>query len=207
MDIVSTNWEILGSSGTTTRFGTPGLKVELGGGSIKLPIRSLANEEDVVELSGIGAGISVGIGISLPFANASWSGDDFPASRIGCIYAGYDRPEAGQYQRNDFFGGLIIQSLGAGKQISGNICCAIWMSDPVEVCALRLSCSKAELMQIANNVGAMVLRGGVVPFGVGRYQIERFLRNTKAVGFFTGVSLETQLLGMSATAYYYRVSA
>lgn len=206
MDLVSTNWEILGSSGATARFGTPGLRVELGGGNIKLPIRSLITE-DVVELAGIGAGVSIGAGISLPFANASWSGDDFPASRIGSIYAGYDRPETGQYQRNDFFGGLIVQSLGAGKQISGNICCAIWMSDPVEICALRLSCTKAELMQIANNVGAMVLRGGVVPFGVGRYQVERFLKSTKAVGFFTGISLETQLLGVSANAYYYRVSA
>ena len=206
MEIVSTGWGIAGSGGGNARVGTPIFRLEIGAGNITLPIEN-ASSGEVVKLSGYGGGFSGGISISLPFANASWSLDDFPSSRIGSIYAGYSRPENGVYQGNDFYGGLIVQSLGAGKQISGSISCAIWISDPVEICMARLSCSRDELMQIANNVGAMVLKGGIVPMGVPRFQIERFLRSTTAVGFFAGTSLETQLLGASASAFYYRVSA
>ncbi|MCH8498845.1 MAG: hypothetical protein LAT63_10230 [Marinobacter sp.] len=206
MEFVETGWEIEGSAGGNARVGTPVVRVEVGAGHIVLPIKNTASG-DTVRLSGAGGGLAVGASISLPFVNVTYSAEAFPSTGLGKIYAGPDRPQSGTYRAGDFSGGLLVHTAAAGKQISASVSCATWLSDPVEVCMARLQCSRQDLVQIARNASRMILSGGVTPAGASRYQLERFINGVKAIGFFAGSNLETQLLGMSADMFYYRVSA
>ena len=70
----------------------------------------------------------------------------------------------------------------------------------------RMQCSKEDFAKIAKNSATMIMNGGLSPAGVARYQLDRFINAVKAIGFFSGSNIETQLLGMSIDMFYYRVS-
>lgn len=187
------------------RVGTPSLRVEAGAAHITMPIKNTASG-NVVRLSGGGAGLAAGVSISVPFINATYSAEAFPSASLGKIYAGPDRPQGGTYGAEHFSGGLLVYTAAAGKQISASVACATWLSDPVEVCMARMQCSKEDFAKIAKNSATMIMNGGLSPAGVARYQLDRFINAVKAIGFFSGSNIETQLLGMSIDMFYYRVS-
>lgn len=192
MKLTETGWEIEGSSGGSVRLGTPLARVEMGRGNIVLPIRH-THSGQTVRLTGVGVGLGASLSISPP-VNVTWSPESFPSAGIGKIYAGYARPHADLYQSQDFQGGLLVSTIGAGKQISSSISCVTWLSDPVDICMARLNCSREELVQIARNTGLMILKGGLIPIGRSHYIRERFMSNVKALGLLSGSSLETQLV-------------
>ncbi|MCK7543604.1 hypothetical protein MLC59_05425 [Marinobacter bryozoorum] len=186
--------------------GTPIARVEIGGAHIVLPIKHTENKK-LVTLKGPGAGFGLGASISVPFVNGSYSHEDFPASKIGSIYQGLSRPNRGVYTEADFNGGVLVKTLTAGKQISANVSAAMWFDAPVEACMARMSCSREEFFQIMENVIVSYVRGKFNAVGVGVHTMERFMKSVKAVGFFSGLSLETQLIGASVDAFVYNVSS
>src|SRR5690554_3181381 len=125
MELESTGWEIAGASGTQVMAGTPIARIEIGGAHIVLPIKHTENNK-LVTLKGLGTGFGLGASISVPFLNASYSHEDFPASRIGSIYQGLSRPDGDVYTESDFNGGVLVKTLTIGKQVSANVWSALW---------------------------------------------------------------------------------
>jgi hypothetical protein len=131
-----TKWRITGASGLTVKAGTPIARVEVGASYIRLPIQNINTGESVL-LKGAGIGGGFGGSISSPFISASGSLDQFPSNGIGKIIkgpAGLSRP----YEKKDFFGDIMIISLSAGKEVSGQFSGVLWLNQPVERCMINL---------------------------------------------------------------------
>lgn len=205
MEFDTTGWEIAGASGLQVTVGTPIARIEVGGAHVVMPIKHVADNR-VVTLEGPGAGVLGGFSVSVPGINASYSHKDFPAEKIGSIYAGLSRPDGGTYGDADFTGGLVVKTLTVGKQISGAVSSAMWFNAPVEICIARNNCTREEFFEIMNNVLESYIRGGFNTVGMSTHVMQRFAKSVKAVGFFAGMSLETQLIGASVDAFVYNVS-
>jgi hypothetical protein len=203
MSISSTGWKISGASGLTAKVGTPIANIEVGISYIRLPIEKAGSPQQFM-LRGVGGGIGAGLSISTPIISASGSLDQFPASGLGEIIKGA-APTKKNYSFEDFFGEAFVFSLGAGKQISGQLSGVIWLNEPVERCIAELSCSRSELRQIAKNALLTAL-GATTPVGAVAQKTYSLLKRSKALGSFAGINLESQLIGAGVDIFSYRLS-
>jgi hypothetical protein len=101
---------------------------------------------------------------------------------------------------------MVVFSLSAGKQVSGQLSGVLWLNQPVEHCMMSLSCSKDDICKIARH--AMYTMSGVaIPGGNVISQARRLMELTRAAGSFVSMNVETQLIGTSADVFNYMVSA
>lgn len=204
MSFKSTGWEIAGASGLSINVGTPVVNVELGASYIRLPIENPKTQKNVM-LQGIGIGGSLGGSISTPVLTASGSLDQFPADGIGAIVKG--PAGAGvQFAKADFFGEILVFSISAGKEVSGELSGVLWLTEPVESCLSRMNCSKEELKEVAKGV-LLKSFGVAVPAVTSLGDLAMLYNRTKAAGSFLAMNLETQLLGAGLSVFGYRVKA
>lgn len=129
MNTSSTGWKISGASGLAAKAGTPIANIEVGISYIKLPIEKTGSAQQFI-LRGVGGGIGAGLSISTPVISAFDSLDQFPATGLGEIIKG-SAPIKKNYSFEDFFGEAFVFSLGAGKQISGQLSGVIWRTNPL----------------------------------------------------------------------------
>ena len=204
MKFKSTGWEITGSSGITVKGGTPIANVEIGISYIRLPIANVKTGQKVL-LKGVGAGGGVGLSISTPVVTASGSLDQFPSDGIGSIVEGISVPNS-QYKASDFFGEIMVFSLSAGKELTGQLSGVLWLNQPVSACLARMNCSKNELKLIARKMLLNMYGVAVPPAGL-ISSVNDLFRRTKAAGCFAGMNVESQLIGAGADVFGYRVKA
>lgn len=150
-------------------------------------------------------GIGAGVSISTPVVSVSGSLDQFPSAGIGEIIKGA-APVRRNYEFEDFFGEAFIFSLGAGKQLSGQLSGIIWLNEPIERCLLELSCSRTELREIGKNALLSAL-GAANPVGAVAQKAYSLLKKSKALGSFAGINLESQLIGAGVDIFSYRLAA
>jgi len=168
-----------------------------------MPILNTKTGEKAM-LKGAGVGAGLGASISIPFVNASGSLDSFPADGIGSIIRGPFAPT--RFKLSDFEGEIMLFSLSAGKEISGQLSGVLWLKESVNSCLASMNCSKEEILPIAKQ--AVMRSFGVTLPGVGLAYESRLLYNrTKAAGCFTAMNVETQLIGANANVFSYRVKA
>lgn len=203
MHTQSTGWKISGSSGYSIKAATPVANIEIGASYIKLPIKNIDSDRQSV-LRGAGYGVGAGLSISTPVITASGSLDQFPSSGIGEIIRGAASTKK-SHSFEDFFGEAFVFSLGAGKQISGQLSGIIWLIEPVERCLVHLNCSRSELSEIAKNAFLKAF-GAAHPVGAIAEKTYSLLRRSKALGSFSGINLESQLIGAGADIFTYRLS-
>jgi hypothetical protein len=110
------------------------------------------------------------------------------------------------YVKDDFFGDIMVVSLSAGKQVSGQLSGVLWLNQPVERCMISLSCSKDDMCKIARHA-IYTMVGAAIPGGNLVNQARRLMELTRAAGSFVAMSAETQLIGANVDLFQYRVSS
>lgn len=203
MKIDSTGWEIVGASGITVKLETPGLNIEVGASYIRLPIRHIESNTSTL-LQGPGVGGGFGASIAIPGVSISGSLDQFPADGIGSIIK-VNPHKKENFVEDDFYGNMMVFSLSAGKEVSGELSGVLWFKKPVEACLIDLKCSRKQLKDIAVNVFKLLI-GSRVPGGTALVLAQRLYSLTKAAGSFAGMNIESQLLGAGVDVFHYRVS-
>jgi hypothetical protein len=196
--------ELTGNSGLTVKAGTPVVNVEIGASYIRLPIENIDTKQNVL-LQGAGIGFGVGFSISTPVVTVSGSLAQFPSGGIGKIIEGAV-PLGRPYKTSDFFGEIMVFSMSGGKEVSGQLSGVLWLREPIQSCILRLDCSVSDLKAIARSTLLKAV-GVVLPAACMIAEVNELYRRTKCVGCFLGMNFETQLIGLGADVFRYRVTA
>jgi hypothetical protein len=191
-------WRISGSSGVSATVGTPNLKIQVGGSHLTLPLENTITKKKV-NLTGLGVGASVGIsGMETPltdWVNTSISTKDMPSDGLGAIYKRTTHKQA--YKPEDFTGFMTVISGGASiAATSGEVSMAIWQRYPIEQCMID-GLQKCNIIQTITSTSLM-LNLSTLPLAT--------IEAIHAIGFFSGVSATTDLLGAGLNTFSYRMT-
>lgn len=196
IDFKESNWRIQGSSGGSVTVGTPTLKVQVGGGYIRLPVREKGTKKDVM-LQGPGAGISLGIALETPWTdwiNVSGSTDFHPSTGILPIYRKKKDKDAAYNIRN-LKGDFLVFTAGANSNFFGlTACMGVWLTNHVEQCFKNFQ--KCNIRAVATSTGLKIVPGGF-PLAI--------LHDAHAVGFFWGLINTTDVLSAGGSVFQYRL--
>lgn len=169
-----TGWEIAGTSGASVSVGTPELKIAATAGYLRMPLKNTAAGSATM-FQGGGAGVSVGIDISIPFVNASGGPDQMPSfgSRI------LRGPSCPLTVNQQSFSGRVLMITGSvmGTAVSNDLTLVFFL---------------AELPAIVQMVA------NATPFAM-----STILPATKGIGICYGLNIATTLGGFGANAAMY----